>query len=286
MTAPTITYGHGFYEDRWETYSTAYALTAGGSTVTGGVDSEHDLYINITAYVGDAYVSNTADLNLNTNIYTKFLSRYRTTSTGKAKIVAVFSDASTQTLLASSTATAWTTVSVTLTADKTLDHLQFYQAAAEGGPVYYDFALVYKNTFTFPQYSMLSWSMSNRYNNTAVPGRLGRRKTWMGADETIVKIEGDCDHLKNDGTTPTPNYHWKRNADSVAGQVLNDIHHNAATEPWQWFTSDRGSFKAVMETLDFTEDANQNYLYSFSTTLAEFSQMNLANITVAERFKF
>jgi hypothetical protein len=149
--------------------------------------------------------------------------------------------------------------------------------------VQYDFFFIYKDVFTIPQHSKISWHMSNRFNNTQVPGRLGRRKTWMGADETTIMIEGDCDHLKNDGTTPTPNYHWKRSADNLAAIVLNDIHHNAAVEPWQYFTSDRGDFKVVMETLDLDEDAEQNYLYSFNTTLSEYSKSNLANYTVNER---
>lgn len=275
MTAPTITYGHGFLNDTWINITDDYTLTNGGSTAAAVADSNRNLAVGITAFVGDAYLTNDDNLGLSTATYTTFKTRYKTTSTAKAKIIATFSDATTQTLLSETASTSWADLSVTLTTAKTLDHLSFYCCDATGSAIF-DFALVCKGTFTFPQYSRLNWSMKNRYNDTEVPSRVGRRKSWIGADETTVIIEGDVDSNRSG---------WSRSGDTVAAQVLNDIHHNASTEAWQYFTSDRGSFKAVMENLDLTESADQTYLYSFVTTLSEFSAVNMANYTVAERFK-
>jgi hypothetical protein len=281
MTAPTITYGHGFINDTWANYTDDYTLTDGGGTVTAGPNSSRDLSLNITAYTGTANIVNDTDIDISTVTYPKALIRYRTIPTGtyKASIVAEFSDASTQTLVTDTAVTDWTLANVTLTTAKTLDHLYIYGKNDEG-EVQVDFILVCKGQFTFPQYTKLSWSMRNRYNNTEVPSRLGRRKSWTGADETVIVIDGDIDDGR-DG--------WKRpvgttsKTDVLAAQVLNEIHHNASTEIWQYFTSDRANLKVVMENLDITEDPEQPFLASFNTVLSEYSDSNLTKYTLTQR---
>jgi len=287
MVAPTITYGHGAQDDTFKDFSTAYTFVNGGSTAAAAVNSNRDLAIAYTTYVEDVYVRNTNSFNISASVYTKILVRYRVTGNIRAAVGVVIGGVE-QTVLAkaSGTATAWTTISATLNTG-TISYVKLYAcnpaAGAVGGEVQYDFYFICKNIFSIPQYATLSWSKSNRYNSGEVPGRIGRRKAWHGANETLVTISGDIDDLKNDGATPTPNYHWKRSGDTLAAVVFDDIHHNASTETWQWFTSDRASFKVVMENLDYTETADQNYLYSFTTTLSEYAKVNLANYTVNER---
>jgi hypothetical protein len=275
MTAPTITYGHGFINDIWSDYSDEYTLTDGDSTVTAGPNSNRDLSLNITAYTGDAHIVNDTDIDISTSIYTKALIRYRTIPTGtyKASIVAEFSDTSTQTLVTDTAVTDWTLANVTLTTDKTLDHIYVYGKNDEG-EVQVDFILICKGQFTFPQYTKLSWGMRNRYNNTEVPSRLGRRKAWMGADETMIMIDGDID---------TQRASWKRTKDTLAAQVLNDIHHNASSEIWQWFTSDRANLKVVMEDLNIIEEPDLDFVASFNTILSEYGDANLTKYTLTQR---
>jgi hypothetical protein len=273
LTAPTITYGHGFLDDYWNTLSNYTLTTGGGSTVTATQDSNKNLDLNCTVYGADSYFTNNTNLGLATLIYTTVLYAVKTTGSAKAKIIATFSDASTQTILAATSFTSWTVGSATLTSAKILDHLSFYQTTATGH-VYYDFALVCKGIFTFPQYTKLTWSMKNRYNNTQAPSRLGRRKAWMGADETVVMIDGDVD--ANRAT-------WKRSLYYIAADVFNDIHHNASSEPWQFFKSDRGQFKAVVEELTFTEAPDNHYLAVFAMTISEYSASNLNMYTLQER---
>jgi hypothetical protein len=273
MTAPSVTYGHGKLEDTWATLADDYTLTDGGSTGSYGVTAGQDFYITLTAFVGDAYLKNDTNLALPTNTYPKILFRYKTLG-ATAKVVAEFSDASTQTLLSETSSVSWKIVSATLTADKTLDHLSFYCCDDEGS-VYYDFFLVCKGVFTFPQYAKLTYSQRNRYSNTSIFTRLGRRKSWVGADELIVNIEGDVDSNRST---------WKPTGYAVfAAQILNDIHHNASTEAWQWFKCDRGQFKAVMEDLTITESVNQNYLYYFNTTFSEDRVSDASAESLAER---
>ena len=275
MTAPSITYGHGKLEDTWATLAGDYTLTDGGSTGTYGVTSGQDFYITLTAFVGDAYLTNDDDLGLSTNTYPKIYFRYKTSGNAKAKVVATFSDANTQTVMAETASVSWKIVSATLTADKTLDHLSFYCCDGTGS-VYYDFFLVCKGAFTFPQYSKLTYQQRNRYSNSPIYTRVGRRKAWVGADELIVNLEADID---SDRSTWKPTGYTK-----FAALILNDIHHNAASEAWQWFKCDRGQFKAVMEDLTITEAANQNYLYYFNTTLSEMRVSDASTESLAERF--
>jgi hypothetical protein len=267
MTAPTITYGHALLEDAWATLSDDYTLTTGGSTGSMGVTtSTQNLYILITAYVADAYVSNDDNLGISTTVYPKLIVKYKSSSNSKVKIMAEFSDASFQTLVEDATASDYKVGVFTLTTGKTLDHLRFYNTTGTGY-TYYDFALVCKGQFTFPQYDRIHYSMNNRYSNVEVASRLGRRKSWCGADEMVVTIDGDIDKNRDGwerpvGTTPKSDY--------VAAQVLDEIHHNANSELWQWFTCDRGHFKAVMETLEYDENPDLPFTYTYHTVLSEY----------------
>ena len=279
MTAPSITYGHGLLEDSWATLDD-YTLTAGGSSGSYGITTGYDLYIAITSFVGDSYVKNDTNFALSTTLYPYIMFRYYTTGSAKAKIVAEFSDASTQTVLSETASTGkWTVATVALTAAKTLDHLSFNCCDATG-IAYYDFFLVFKGTFTFPQYTTVTYNMQNRYSNTEVPSRLGRRKAWMGANETIVTIEGDVDSQR-DG--------WKRpvgtssKTDKIAAEVLNEIHHKASSEAWQWIKTDRGQFKAVLEDLVINESDNQNFLFAYQAVFGEFRLSNASNESLTDR---
>lgn len=98
----------------------------------------------------------------------------------------------------------------------------------------------------------------------------------MGANETIVSLDGDVDSNRAS---------WKRTLDVNAAQVLEDIHHNAYAEAFQWLTTDRAAFKAVMEHLSITEAPNQDYLYSFSALLSEYRLSKAQDETLVERYK-
>ena len=279
MTAPTITYGHGFLEDAWATLADDYTLTAGGSTGSFGVSTSQNLYINITTRVGDAYAENDDDIDISTTLYPTFICRYCTTGSAKAKIVAVFDDASTQTLLTDTANTDFTVVKATLTTGKTLDHLRFYNTTGTGF-TNYDFVLVCKGVFTFPQYTRIHYSMTNRYSNVEVASRIGRRKSWSGANELIVVVDGDLDSQRDGWKRPVGN---TTKTDVLAAQVLDEIHHNADTETFQWFTCDRGQFKAVMEALEYTEGPEQPFLYAYHVVLSEYLLVKGQTDNYAER---
>jgi hypothetical protein len=276
MTAPAITYGHGKLDDSWSDLDD-YTFTAAGSTGTYGITTGYNLYMEITSFVGDVHIENDTNFALSTTLYPYIMFQYATEGAAKAKVVAVFSDASTQTLLAETASlNAWSLELVALTAAKTLDHLVFYGCDDEGS-VYYDFFLVCKGVFTFPQYSKVTYNMQNRYSNTEVPSRLGRRKAWMGANEMVITIDGDIDH-QDAG--------WSRELDTIAAQVLNEIHHNAHSEAWQWLLTDRATFKAVMEDLVITESNEQDYLFAFQVVFSEFRLDNAANESANNRLGF
>lgn len=149
MTAPTITYGHGKLEDAWATLAADYTLTLNGSTGTATVTSGHDLAIALTVFVADAYLKNDDNLALSTVTYPTIIFRYKTSGSATAKVIAEFSDASTQTLLTETASSTWKIVSATLTTAKTLDHLLFY-CCDNTGTITYDFFLVQRHLHFSP----------------------------------------------------------------------------------------------------------------------------------------
>jgi len=282
VTAPSVTFGHGFCQDAWANLTDDYTLTT--VTATAGVTAGQNLYITEASWAGvSPYVQNDDDISASTTTYPSIMIRYKTSGSSSLTLTAIFNDAATQAVLTAQTSSTWKTVTVTLTASKILDHLKIALATGNGS-VYVDFILVFTGTLSFPQYAALNWIMENRYSNTEIPSRAARRKAWIGAKEIGVTISGDIDS--------TNSTYWKRplgttgaKTDTFAGQVLEDIFHNAYDEPFQWLTTDRGAFKAVMDNLAITENNSQDYLYSYVVVFSEYRMEKAQNDTLAERLK-
>ena len=268
MTKPSITYGHGWLDD----CNKLTGLTYGDwtETDTGGLLSSavaYDDYFILTRSAGatEAYLSypdeaGANNLSLSSTTYTKFFYRYLTSGSTKAKIVLVFSDASTQTILAESSASPYTCASVTITTGKTIDHVRLY-ANTGAGTAQYDFALICKGIFTFPNtlYGK-RFIPAPRNAIIEIPSRVGDVIQHLGAKSARFEVSCNLDR----GT-------WTRTGDTVKGQVFDDIIHNSYTEAFQWLTTGMGTtiaehfyqrqFKVVLDGEPvFREEDNKHIL--------------------------
>jgi hypothetical protein len=278
MTQPKISYGHGYCNDCSLFEGTDFTDTGGsGQTVaaTWGYKGDYlDLNCTVSTGAKTYYVTNHTALSLSTTLYPIILFRYETRETAKAKIELVFSDTSTQTVLAeANTFSGWVTEKATLTTAKTLDHIRFYCNGGTGH-VYYDFVLVCTGQFTFPQWNRLVLELPNRFSNTKAPSKSTNRSSWMGADNAKVTLSGDIDDQNTD---------WITDYGTVAS-ILYDVYHRANLEPFQWLNTDRGSFKVNIDNVQIIEDTNAVYKYSYTAQLHEYSLVNKTNEFFQERF--
>jgi len=203
------------------------------------VDDGDFFNINVSASAGNkiAYYSypnegGAPDIDISTTIFTKFLARYKTSDSSiKAKIELVFSDASTQVVLAETSSTTWATVSATTTTAKTLDHIRLFGNQATGD-VYYDFVLVYHGIFTFPFVSELEQlELENKTAFLESPNRVGDIPQYLGAKSPVIQVGG----VMNTATA------WG----TPGGEYLLEAWLHTFDDPWQWYTSDLICCKVV-----------------------------------------
>jgi hypothetical protein len=183
------------------------------------------------------------NLALSSTAFTKIRYRFHCGSGSvKAKIVLVFSDATTQTILAETNSLLWKTGVVSITTAKTIDHIRLYCNAATGH-VYYDFVLIYKDDFTIPNTAHAeNFKPQGRYGQLEVLGAQGDTNQNLGTHSAIVDMHCVLD-VGN----------WLRAGDTLPGQVFLDIVHNSVLEPFQWLSlgAQVAQFKVILDMPDF-----------------------------------
>jgi hypothetical protein len=246
----SVTYGHGkLYEFEEVSDWSEYLGVGGGSFESDGsvvtmTKTDSNLY----------YISNDTDIDLSSTIYPKIIGRYKTSSTSiKTGVLIEFDDATWQWILGSdSSSTTWKTFTDTIVTGKTIDHIRLYANNA-AGTVDYEFTLIHKGTFTFPegQPVTMNFNPSSRYATLPVPGRIGDITQYMGSG--LASWNMTCD--LNIGS-------WKRTipADTIDGEVFINIHHNAKTEPWQWLDTETEQCKVTLDEPIFRRQAGRSYL--------------------------
>lgn len=180
-----------------------------------------------------------------------------------------------QTVLSESSSTTWVIGSATLDADKgDLWGLSLYANQATG-QVYYDFILVCKGIFTFPNCGYgLEFTPPARYAMLEPPGRIGDITQNLGSPSATVTI--GCDLDIGD---------WKRSGDHVDGEVFLDIAHNSRSEPWQWLDTGTEQFKATLDTPVFRRESNGNSVRRIlDLTFREYRRSSASHASYVERF--
>jgi len=233
--------------------------------------------IHITSATGNKiYYLTTSFYGISPSVYTTVYYRYKTQAATdlKAKIVANFQNGN-QTILSETAATTWTVGSATLSTG--MGNLTGFQLYANGGTgkVYYDFILLCKGVFTFPNCGYgLEFTPPARYAMLEIPTRVGDITQNMGSPSATVTI--GCDLDVGD---------WKRSGDYVDGEVFLDIAHNSSSEPWQWLDTGTEQFKATLDTPVFRREADGNSARRIlELTFREYRRSSASNESYVERF--
>ena len=257
-TAPAVSYGDDWiYEGDTLTEGDegTWTLTQGdGSTTAQAINEDLNLVLTCTVFSNDSYTKNGTSIALSTTVYTKVRFRYKTTGNATAKIVAHFSDATTQTVLSETASSTFTTATVTLTTAKTLQYFALYQCD-NTGTVEYDFIQVYKATYILPNATALN---SNFTLNDALLDDNGQGEITQPAGSHLREVRVTCD-LKMEPTAVT----WKRpqattpKTDYNNEDVLKELwHYGGDTHLWHWFDlgDPTDQFKARLVELQITAD--------------------------------
>lgn len=272
MTVPTITYGHGLTEDCDDDtgYSEVnFGMTAGQTSL---VVENGDIFklTGVCDSSSDEFVMYEKDItNISTDVYTKFLARWKTSAASNglgAKIIIVFTSGN-QTILGASApefSTTWQVTSGTLTAGKTIDKIQFYaddnpNSVASGTyQVYYDFLLLHKDTFTFPNFTDLTVDFPKKVARLAIPGREGDILQDLGMGSAEIVLSGDIMSGKSWGSPDGEYFYY----------IVRD-------DPWQWFSSDVINCKVVVERPRLAQVASSGHQRTWELRMLQYSLSDL-----------
>lgn len=277
---PKISYGHAFLEDCNEANAPNWDKTESNMTMAPIVvvnDDIFDLQGTVTGATPYGYWKNHTVLGLSTTVYKKCRIRYKVSGAGcHARVRAHFNGGDTQDLLVSGSSSTWKTIAYDLTGAYTLDYLSLWVMDASGH-VYFDFALVYKDDFTFPNTAHgLSFVPAARYVRPVPPGMAGAETENLGSDLAVVTIHSDLDL----GT-------WTRTGDVLPGEVFLDIVHNSKTEDFQWL--DLGDllckFKVTLDKPEFEAQTSESTAQKLLLLmLYEYRRGPANDETYAERY--
>lgn len=272
IAKPRITYGHGYLTDcgsglgDWTESRTNMDAADAEMTVDNGD------YFKIKAFFDDGATDEfcwysyptVGVLGLDSDDYDTCMFRYKTSvaSAGaKAKIELVFSDASTQVVLAPSYSTTFKFGEVTVESGKQIDYVRLF--ADDDGTngtfhVWYDFLLLCLGKFTFPNVSGKAEVVNrNRVATLGIPGRVTGVTQNLGAENEVVQITGDMER----GSWGTP-----------TGDYLNRIWHELHSDPWQWLQCDnpKRHYKVTPLTLTMPWESGLDGKPRYTVELQEY----------------
>jgi len=223
--------------------------------------------------------------NVSSSIYTEFILRYKTSESAVglgARARLEFTDDEDpltddfQWILGESApefTTTWKVVRGTITADRTVDKVRFYavsDAACTAKYVLYDFLLLHKGTFTFPQFDNVVFDVENVYADLHPFGRVGDIQQYGGMNSPPIRVEGKIDVEPTSWGTPY-------------GEYLYYIMREACNDPWQWFTSDLINCKVTPRRLHLAQDSGSEALRLWSLELKKYDRSSGAETTWANK---
>lgn len=269
---------HGYLNDCDTT--TGFTKTDNGNTSTFTIDSGDyfKLDVTVSGTPFETKVVNDANIAKSTTLFPTIRWRYKCSNSSiKAKIIAEFSDASTQNILVDSNSTTFTVGSTTLTTAKTLDHIQLYADHAVG-TVFYDFILVYEGQFPLPNVAGgMDLDPVSGNVSLGIPGRITDVTQDLGNKNAVVNCSCDLDQGTWKRTTPT--------ADTIDGEVFLDIAHNSRDEPWQWLDTGSHQFKVTVDSkFRWVNNGDGSTSRLLDLVFTEYSLGDKSGETYAERF--
>lgn len=254
MTTPTITWGIPWETDCDDT--TGWSEVEDGNTATLTVDSGTIFNINVSASVGNKSVYYEYDF---TNIpnYANIYIRYRTSDNSiKAKVVLVFT-VGTQEVLAETSSTTWALAGGAITTGKTIDKIRIYATQATGN-VYFHWFMIYKGTFTFPDFKRILYDFPVKITKLSIPGRDTDILQHLGRDNAKFTIEGTMQAGETWGSTNLTYGEW--------------LYVILRERKFQWLTTDQGNFKVMVDPVGFHfgQEADSGQQLTYSLKLIEY----------------
>jgi len=291
MTAPTISCRQRFLSDltalteTWE--GASYTWTEGFLTAVNPGDITPDilhgdiLEIELVCDAGAGAIElgayyNSNNLGISTNAYPKLLVRFKTSAASagvQALVVAEYSDASTETIIAEQYSDTWKEATGTFTASKTLDHIRLYAYKPTGTNdgtyyVYYDFVMVFIGPWTFPFVAPggVHYEPSYKLVEMEIPGRDGDIHQKLGMKSPVITLEGHMDTDSDWGTLPGDDLYR-----IIRGKI------GDYDTPWNWFTSDVVNCKVVPDTNPFSigQDSRSGSQRVYRLRFKQFSYSSL-----------
>lgn len=277
MTAPTITYGHGYLTDCDD--NTGWSETVSGILAAdASLTVDHGDIFNITAKLdgaGDENVQYEKNItNISSNTYPYFLVRYKTSASSNslgARVKLVFTSG-TQWILGETTpqfSTTWKVVTGTITTGKTIDKIQVWaddypDSANSGTPsVYFDFILLCKYIWTLPDFKVLRPAFEKKIAQIPIPERDGDVIQDLGLKSPQIILQGDMQHGESWGT-PYGEYMY---------YIMRD------SDPWQWITSDMINCKAKPTYFGPSQEASSGQQRLWELRLLMYSLSSLGEST-------
>lgn len=211
--------------------------------------------------------------------YTKLLVRWKTSVAAagvKAGVIITYTDLTTETTdLGYST--LWKLTSITPNVAKTIHKVAFTVTSDVGAGsgtfyCYWDFFLIAKGTFTFPNCAGgLEFAPPPKNALLIIPDRITDITQKLGTECATVNIGCDLDI----GT-------WTRAGDYIDGEVFVDISHNSKTEVWQWLDTDSEQFKVTLESP--TPQINREAHHILNLYFREYRRSSGSTESYVERF--
>lgn len=307
MTAPAISFGHGFLHDcdsltSWARVAGAPDLT--GATLAVGNSDYLDLSCGAGAGAGQSCYWNYPDetlvpeIAISTVINPKFLVRYKTSVAGAGlglAVQAVYHGGNTSWILGTNTAPKysydWKCVAFTLPTGAgytVLDHIRLYAFCEAGGAnnIKVEFLLACQGVFTFPFVSGgVELEGFSNYQHLKIPCKVGNATQYLGGDDSAIRVYGDIDSTGVDALgVPVVNSGWHGRWTTHDAETFYQILHYGFSDPWQWFTSDVCSLKVTLDRMVIRQvKANENLL-SYDLYMHEYRLGSASVETNLERF--
>jgi len=238
LTLPTITYGVPWQTDCGDT--SGWTIDDGASTATLTVDDGTIFNINVTVSAGAKSVYCEYDFtDISSTAYGNIYIMYKTGDNNiKAKVVLYFT-AGTQEVLAETSNTDWTLANAEITTAKTIDKIRIYATQATGD-VYFHWIMIYKGTFTFPDFKKCTVKFPLKKPVLGIPGRDTDVTQHLGRKNARITIEGDMQSGETWGSLTGAS------ADSSPRTYGEYLYLLLRERKWQWLTTDQGSFKVML----------------------------------------
>jgi hypothetical protein len=245
LTEVSLTYGHGWLNDGDDVSIWDQEHLVGIDAADASISSYLGDIIKVSAVLDGGAADNeyvyydmSSTINVSSLIYNRYLIRYKTSENSDglaARVVAHWNDGHTENLLGGSEgvfSSTWAVAEGTISYTSSyIDNIQVWGIKNGNGAgtdeVYYDFILLHKAAFTFPYTHVRKPTISNRYVDIGIPGRVGDVTQYLGMESPTIQLSGKID-IGTDSSWGVPLL-------DKLYYIMHEAHKQY--QPWVWFST-------------------------------------------------